>query len=358
MNRYLRQIQVPEFGKEGQEKLNKAKVLVVGAGGLGVPVLQYLTGMGIGTIGIVDGDRIEETNLHRQVIYSPSDVGKMKVEVCKVKLSLQNPEMNLQTYPSFLNKENALTLIGKYDLVVDATDNFATRYLINDACVLLKKPFIYGALQFFEGHVSVFNYQNGPTYRCLYPNPPDPGQVPDCNQAGVLGIVPGIIGSFQALEALKVISGIGEPLSGQLLVMDLLGQSQYKIKLKPNPSYTNLHTLADTYEVPLCQTETSPTLSVEEWMNWDKEHVLIDVRETHEYKAGHVPQAVSWPLSKIQGKLPDLPKGKPWILMCQMGGRSQKAIHYLKESHPELELFNLEGGYGRWKQVAKQTSET
>ncbi len=357
MNRYLRQIQVPEFGQEGQDKLRKAKVLVVGAGGLGVPVLQYLTGMGIGSIGIVDGDRVDLTNLHRQVLYSQSDVGKLKVEVCKTKLNQQNPELNLNIYPYFLDKSNALPIIGDYDIVVDATDNFATRYLINDACLILGKPFVYGALQLFEGHVSVFNHKGGPTYRCLYPSPPGVGEVPNCNEAGVLGIVPGIIGSYQALEAIKNISGIGQPLSGQLLVMDLLNQSQYKIKLKPNPKYTQLSKLADHYEVPSCETSNPEKMSVEEWMAWEKDHVLVDVREVHEFQAGHVPKAISFPLSRIQGKLPELPRDKPWVLMCQMGGRSRKAIQFLKTQHPELELINLEGGYGRWKQVAKQTKE-
>ncbi len=358
MNRYLRQIQVPEFGQEGQDKFKKAKVLVVGAGGLGIPVLQYLTSMGIGTIGLVDGDRVDLTNLHRQVLYAQPDIGKLKVEICKTKLTRQNPDLNLNVYPHFLEKNNALSIIEGYDLVVDATDNFATRYLINDACVLLGKPFVYGALQFFEGHVSVFNHKGGPTYRCLYPNPPGPGEVPDCNEAGVLGIVPGIIGSLQALEAIKVISGLGKPLSGQLLVIDLLTQSQYKIKLKPNPKYTRLSGLAEHYEVPSCEVSLPQKISVEEWMAWEREHVLIDVREAPEFKAGHLPNAISLPLSQIQGKLPELPKDRPWVLMCQMGGRSQKAIQYLKSLHPELELINLEGGYGRWKQVAKQTSET
>jgi molybdopterin/thiamine biosynthesis adenylyltransferase len=199
--RYSRQIVLKGFGAEAQEKLQHSKVLVVGAGGLGVPALQYLAGMGVGTIGIIDGDTIGISNLNRQVLYYESEVGLTKAGVASKKLFQQNPSINVQTVQAFLSVDNALDIIEKYDLVIDATDNFSARYLINDACVILGKPFIYGAIQEYEGHVSVFNFNGGPTYRCLYPDFPSPGEIPDCNTAGVLGVVPGIIGTHQALEA-------------------------------------------------------------------------------------------------------------------------------------------------------------
>ena len=219
-NRYIRQTLLKGFGVKAQEKLKQAKVLVVGAGGLGVPVLQYLNAMGVGVLGIVESDTIDLSNLQRQVIYGEGDVGLSKLAVIKQKLEAQNSETKINAYDTFLHKDNALEIIKNYDLVVDATDNFPTRYLINDACVLLNKPFVYGALHEFEGQVSVFNYKSGPTYRCLFPTMPSKGEMPDCNENGVLGIVPGIIGNLQALEAVKVITGIGKPLSGTLLIFD------------------------------------------------------------------------------------------------------------------------------------------
>ena len=208
--RYTRQTILKGFGPEGQQKLAEAKVLVVGAGGLGVPVLTYLNAMGVGKIGIVDNDVVSITNLHRQVLYAQSDVGQSKVMAALVKLKAQNPATNLVVYNSFLDTKNALEIVAEYDVVVDTSDNFPTRYLVNDACVILKKPFIYGALHGYEGQVSVFNYQGGPTYRCLFPKMPMENEVPNCNEHGVLGIIPGIIGNLQALETVKVITGIRE----------------------------------------------------------------------------------------------------------------------------------------------------
>jgi molybdopterin/thiamine biosynthesis adenylyltransferase/rhodanese-related sulfurtransferase len=350
-SRYIRQLQLPNFGKEGQEKLRVAKVLVVGAGGLGVPVLQYLAGMGVGTLGIVDADTVSISNLHRQVIYDLEDVGEPKVEACQKKLSRQNPEIELKTYSFFLTPENALGTIADYDVIVDATDNFAARYLINDACVILGKPFIYGALQYFEGQVSVFNYQGGPTYRCLFPTPPDAGQIPDCNQAGVLGIVPGIIGSYQALETIKILTQLGMVLSGELLILDLLGHGNYRMKLKTNPENLKITRLAANYESPVCQNFAS--ITPEELMAWYETRqpfFLIDVRESHEFAQGHLENAQSMPLSKLENLPLDSLKKNPVVVMCQMGSRSEKAIQLLQTKIPDITLLNLSGGINQWYQ--------
>lgn len=348
-NRYQRQLQLPGFGEPGQQKLAQAKVLVIGAGGLGVPVLQYLAAMGVGRLGVVDADRVSLSNLHRQVIYTSADVGQLKVECCAEKLEKQNPDIYLRIYPHFLSPDNALDIVKDYDLVVDATDNFNARYLINDACVILGKPFVYGALQQFEGHVSVFNHQGGPTYRCLYPTPPTSGQIPDCNTAGVLGIVPGLIGSYQALETIKIITGIGTPLSGTLMVFDFLDNSQYQIKLSAKPENKNIRSIQVAEKPDSCLTKES--ISAEELLKWIQEEKplnLIDVREAEEYVHGHLENSVSLPLSQLNGSLPDLAEDQLWVILCQQGGRSKKAIQYLKEKHPPLSLLNLEGGMSAW----------
>lgn len=349
LNRYQRQLQLPGFGTEGQQKLANAKVLVIGAGGLGVPVLQYLTGMGVGTLGIVDADQVSLSNLHRQVIYTPADVGQLKVDCCVEKLKKQNQDVQFHTYPLFLSPDNALEIVKDYDLVVDATDNFDARYLINDACVILNKPFVYGALQQFEGHLSVFNYQGGPTYRCLYPNPPSEGQIPDCNTAGVLGIVPGLIGSYQALEAIKIIAGLGTPLSGVLQVFDFLHNSQYQIKLTAKPENRTIREIKTPETLPLCAADDNISAEqLSDWIRGKKAFQLIDVREVREYQAGHLETAFSLPLSRLNGRLPDIPTDQPWVIMCQQGGRSKKALQYLKERQPGLTLFNLDGGMNGW----------
>ncbi|MCB9204127.1 MAG: HesA/MoeB/ThiF family protein [Flavobacteriales bacterium] len=232
--RYNKQIALPEVGEAGQQKLAEANVLVVGAGGLGCPVLQYLVAAGIGTIGIVDGDVVNETNLHRQVLYTKSDVGKPKVEVAAERLDQLNPEVIINTYSEFLTAKNAMDIVANYDLIVDATDNFAARYRINDVCVKLDKPFVYGAIHRFEGQVSVFNYKGGPTYRCFFPEYPTENQIPNCNETGVLGVLPGIVGTYQATEVLKMILGIGEVLSGKLMTLNLLTNSTRTFEFSRN----------------------------------------------------------------------------------------------------------------------------
>lgn len=229
--RYDKQIALPEVGEVGQRKLAEANVLVIGAGGLGCPALQFLAASGIGTIGIVDGDVVNETNLHRQVLYTKSDVGKPKVEIAAERSFQLNPEVKINTYSEFLTAKNATDIVANYDLIVDATDNFAARYRINDICVKLDKPFVYGAIHRFEGQISVFNYKGGPTYRCLFPEYPTEKQIPNCNETGVLGVLPGIVGTHQATEVLKMILGIGEVLSGKLMTLNLLTNSSQIFEL-------------------------------------------------------------------------------------------------------------------------------
>lgn len=232
--RYNKQIALPEVGEAGQQKLAEAKVLVIGAGGLGCPALQYLVAAGIGTIGIVDGDVVNETNLHRQVLYTKSDVGKPKVKVAAERLYQLNPEVKINTYSEFLTAKNAMDIVANYELIVDATDNFAARYRINDICVKLDKPFVYGAIHRFEGQISVFNYKGGPTYRCLFPDKPAENQIPNCNETGVLGVLPGIVGTYQTTEVLKMILGVGEVLSGKLMTLNLFTNSNQVFEFSRN----------------------------------------------------------------------------------------------------------------------------
>lgn len=349
-SRYNRQVQLPGFGEAAQQKLQQARVLVVGAGGLGVPVLQYLTGMGVGIIGMIDGDSISLTNLHRQVLYTERDVGQLKVRVAAKKLAELNSSVHLQPYPTVLTPENALDLIQCYDLVIDATDNFEARYLINDACVILGKPFVYGALYQFEGQVSVFNAHGGPTYRCLYPTPPSAKEIPDCNTAGVLGVVPGLIGCQQALEAVKVITGLGESLSGQLLLLDCLHLHHRKIKLKANPENQNIQSLQASYQAVSCT--LVPEIAVQqvcEWLSSGKRFLLLDVREPDEFSRGHLQKALLTPLSKFYSQIEQVPLHLPIVLVCQQGTRSRRAAELLLDKQKDLEVYSMTGGMGAWK---------
>jgi adenylyltransferase/sulfurtransferase len=292
---------------------------------------------------------VNHTNLHRQILYTPDDVGKLKVDCCVQRLKKQNPEVQVMGFPVFLTPENALSIIEKFEVIVDATDNFHTRYLINDACVILNKPFVYGAIQYFEGHVSVFNYHGGPTYRCLYPTPPSQDQIPDCNTAGVLGIVPGLVGCQQALETIKIITGIGKPLSGTLQVYDFLNNSQYSIQLKAKEENKNLKSIQEKATPASCASEQ--IISAQNLLNWIEENKsfnLLDVREPPEFRQMHLNKAFSFPLSQLIKGLPDLPKDLPWVVICQQGGRGRKAVQYIQEVEPEVQLLNLEGGLSEW----------
>jgi adenylyltransferase/sulfurtransferase len=348
--RYIRQVQLPGFGQEAQQKLLQSSVLVIGAGGLGVPVLQYLTGMGIGKIGIVDGDTISLSNLHRQVLYAQDEIGLPKAEVAARKLSALNPSIKIKHYSSFLSVDNALQLIEDYDLVIDATDNFSARYLVNDACVILSKPFIYGAIHQYEGHISVFNFNDGPTYRCLYPTVPSVAQIPDCNTAGVLGVVPGLIGLHQALETVKLLTGIAKTLSGFLQVFDFLNGDEYKIKLIANPENKSITTLKANYDLPVCDTANNVSATeLHEWYLSGKDFFLLDVREPHEFQKAHLKNAHLIPLNKLDKQYTNIPDSIPLITLCHTGSRSGKAVMILKEKNKDLTVYNLKGGMQQWK---------
>lgn len=346
-DRYNRQTILKGFGEQGQQKLSNAKVLVVGAGGLGVPVLTYLNAMGVGAISIVDNDVVSVSNLHRQVLYDESDIGKRKVEVSLRKLKAQNPETELTGYNTFLTLENALKIIAGYDIVVDATDNFPTRYLINDACVILKKPFVYGALHGFEGQISVFNHLGGPTYRCLFPNMPKEEEVPNCNEHGVLGIVPGIVGNLQALETVKVVTGIGEVLSGKLLLYNGLSQTVLKMKFPLVSENLKIIHLANDYDFSCDSSIPSIKANAFETLLIEKELQILDVRSHEEYETGYLPNTMNIPLSDLEHSIWEIPKNQSIYVICQSGIRSRKAITILQEQFPEQEFINVEGGMNK-----------
>ncbi|MRH99080.1 sulfurtransferase [Kriegella sp. EG-1] len=346
--RYNRQTILKGFGLDAQQQLLDAKVLVIGAGGLGIPVLTYLNAMGVGTLGIVEQDIVSESNLHRQVIYSESDIGRPKIEVIKEKLTAQNTTTKLITYNTFLVKENALKIIADYDIVVDASDNFPTRYLVNDACVILKKPFVYGALHGYEGQVSVFNYKDGPTYRCLFPNMPKFDEVPNCNEHGVLGILPGIIGNLQALEAIKVLTGIGEVLSGKLLIFSALEQTYQKIKFKVLPENLLITKLQETYNwFNPCEVITSISASkIQELIANSSQ--IIDLRTNDEYADFHLAKSIHIPLNTIDQNLDKIDFSNPVYLLCQSGKRSQLAYKKLVQAYPKTLFYNISGGLNQY----------
>ena len=345
--RYSRHLLLSEIGLEGQEKLKATKVLVIGAGGLGCPALLYLTAAGVGTIGIIDHDTVDFSNLQRQVLYEESDIGQPKVACAKAHLSAQNPFINILTFQTQLTSQNALEIIADFDFVIDGSDNFATRYLVNDACVMLDKPFIYGAIHRFSGQVAVFNYQNGPTYRCLFPEPPLPGEVPSCSEAGVLGVLPGIIGSFQATEALKMITGIGEVASGKLLLIDTLTLEFNKLNIKKVEKNSQIDQLID-YEAFCGGGDTVENIQemapaeLRKLMEEQTNFQLIDVREQFEYNNHNIGGKLI-PLNELESRISEISKEEMVVVHCQSGGRSKKAVEILKKRGFE-DVFNLAGG--------------
>ncbi|WP_419210999.1 molybdopterin-synthase adenylyltransferase MoeB [Maribacter sp. X9] len=345
--RYQRQTILKGFGHAGQQKLTSAKVLVVGAGGLGAPVLSYLNAMGVGTLGIVDNDTVSLSNLHRQVLYTEKMIGLPKVVAAKSQLQAQNSNTNIKLYQTFLSISNALDILESYDIVVDATDNFPTRYLINDACVLLNKPFIYGALHGFEGQVSVFNYQNGPTYRCLFPKMPSADAIPNCNEHGVLGILPGIVGNLQALETIKVVTGIGDVLSGTLLLFDGLSQRTQRMKFSLNPDNKEIRSLATSYDFDCdVQFKTIEAIGVKRLMV-DGTIELLDVRTLEEFQELHLQGATHIPLNELEKRAGELRRESPVYVICQSGIRSRKAILTLQKLFPESEFIQVIGGMNK-----------
>ncbi|MEN7550195.1 molybdopterin-synthase adenylyltransferase MoeB [Rapidithrix thailandica] len=366
--RYSRHLILPEFGEEAQLRLKQSNVLIVGAGGLGCPVLQYLTAAGVGKIGIVDFDEIQDSNLQRQVLYTTEHIGRKKAEVAREILSLQNPYVQFTTYLQPFTSQNALEIVEGYDLVVDCTDNFATRYLINDVCVLLNKPYIYGAIFKFEGQVSVFNYTDengaqGPTYRCLFPAPPSPGEVPSCAEIGVIGVLPGYIGMLQANEAVKVLTGIGKVLNGELMVVDLLEMSTQKFVIQRNPESAKVEGLIDYEEfcgVSLPQ-EPMKTLTVqelEEKLSQGEAWQLLDVRELYEFEICHLEHARLIPMQTVSERLHEVDKEKPTVVYCHHGGRSAHVVQELETKYGYKNLYNLEGGIHAWAMLVDDEMET
>jgi adenylyltransferase/sulfurtransferase len=361
--RYNRHIIIPEFGLEAQQKLKAAKVLVVGSGGLGSPVLLYLAAAGIGTIGIVDFDVVDDSNLQRQVLFGVESVGKSKVEAAKRRLEALNPHINIILYNTQLTSQNALDIVKDYDVVADGTDNFPTRYLVNDACVLLNKTNIYASIFQFEGQVSVFNYRNdkgelGPNYRDLYPAPPPPGLVPSCAEGGVLGVLPGIIGSLQALEVIKVITGVGEPLAGRFYIFDALNFESRTFNISrrednpingKNPSITALIDYEQFCGVKAVE-KPIKEITPEELYNWQvkgEPFQLIDVREQHEYDLVNI-GAELIPLATVTDNADRISRDTKVVVHCKMGGRSAKAIRELEEKFGFTNLYNLKGGILRY----------
>ena len=335
--RYSRHLLLPEIGLAGQLKLKAARVLVVGCGGLGCPVLQYLAAAGVGTLGLLDFDTVDESNLQRQVLYGTADVGRPKAVVATEKLRAQNPFIKLHAHQVLLSAANALELFGGYDMVLDCSDNFATRYLVNDACVLLGKPLVFGAIFKFEGQVTVFNYQSGPTYRCLHPVPPAPGEVPNCAQIGVLGVLPGLLGTLQATEALKIILDVGEVLSGRLLLVDALGMRFQTIRFRPVAANQQLAGLASDYaafcgEAPL-ETTAAPVTELtadelKEWQRSGRSLQLIDVREPHEHARRSIGGRLL-PLGQLAARLAEIEPDVPVVVHCASGVRSRQAARLL-----------------------------
>lgn len=339
---YNRHLILDKIGEQGQLKLKKAKVLVIGAGGLGCPVLQYLSAAGVGNIGIIDDDVVDQSNLQRQILYTIDDIGLSKAKVAAKRLSSLNPYIKFDVYQEKLTRENAIRLFKKYDIVVDGSDNFSTRYLANDAAVIANKPLVYGAIFKFEGQVSVFNYNKSATYRCLYPTPPQPDESPNCSEIGVLGVLPGIIGSFQANETIKIICGIGNVLSNKLLLYNTLTMQQVTLNYQKNTKI-DIQKLEENYDV-FCGIEFDiEEITLTSLKSNISDYNLLDVREDDERINYHI-GGQHIPLSDLKSRLEEVNVDKSLVVYCKSGVRSTKAIRILKEYFPSLKLINLKGG--------------
>jgi molybdopterin/thiamine biosynthesis adenylyltransferase/rhodanese-related sulfurtransferase len=364
LRRYARHILLPEVGLEGQKKLKAARVLAVGAGGLGSPLTLYLAAAGIGTLGVVDFDVVDESNLQRQIIHGTSDLGRPKLESARETIEDINPNVNVETFGEPLSSENALEIFEDFDVIVDGTDNFPTRYLVNDASVLTGKPNVYGSIFRFEGQASVFYAEEGPCYRCLYPEPPPPGLVPSCAEGGVLGILPGAIGTIQATETVKLILGIGEPLIGRLLLYDALGMRFREMKLRKdpncpvcgeNPTVTELIDYQEFCGIPQAnaqaQADEVPEITVQELegrlRNGSRVSVL-DVREPHEYEVANIGARLI-PLAELPERLVELDRDETLAVHCKSGGRSARAVKLLKEAGFQ-NVYNVRGGIDAWSE--------
>ncbi len=360
--RYSRHLIMPEVGMDGQLKLKQAKVLCVGAGGLGSPLALYLAAAGVGRLGIVDFDVVDFTNLQRQVIHDTNDVGRPKLASARETLHDINPHVEVVAHETRLTSENALDILKDYDVIADGTDNFPTRYLVNDACVLLSKPNVYGSIFRFEGQAAVFYAKEGPCYRCLYPEPPPPGLVPSCAEGGVLGVLPGIIGSIQALETIKLIVGKGRPLVGRLILFDALSLKFRELKLRKNPdcpicgAHPTITKLIDYEEFCGIRGEehVAPTkvpeitaLEVKKWMDERKPFVLIDVREPHEFQICRIPGSTLVPLGDVPKRMNELNSADEIVVHCRSGQRSAQAVQLLMKAGFR-KIHNLKGGVLAW----------
>ena len=365
LNRYSRHLVLPEVGVDGQERIKQGRILIVGAGGLGSPAALYLAAAGIGKIGIVDFDKVDENNLQRQIIHSTEDIGTLKTESAKNSINNLNPNVKVETYDVKLNSKNAMEIIKNYDVVIDASDNFPTRYLVNDACVLLKKPNVYGSIFRFEGHASVFNFDYGPCYRCLFPNPPPKEDVPSCAEGGVLGILPGIIGTIQATEALKIILRKVDVLSGRFLVYDALAMTFKELKLGKNKNcpicgenprvrelidYEQFCNMKEEEEKSLEEDEIS-VHQLKKMSESNEDFILVDVREEHEWDICKIEGARLIPLSRIINGdidiLENINMDKQIVLHCHTGARSAEALNILRNKGFK-NLKNLVGGIDAW----------
>jgi len=364
LSRYSRHLILPEVGMEGQRKLKAARVLCVGTGGLGSPLAFYLGAAGIGTLGLVDFDVVDASNLQRQIIHSTKDIGRKKLDSAEEKLKALNPALNVVKHETMLSSANALEILKDYDVVADGTDNFPTRYLVNDACVLLGKPNAYGSIFRFEGQASVFATEEGPCYRCLYPEPPPPGLVPSCAEGGVLGILPGLVGVIQATEVIKLILGKGSPLIGRLLLVDALGMRFRELKLRKNPQCPvcgenpTVKELIDYQHfcgiVPESKEERAlkngiPQLSVKEFkrrIDAGEDMFLLDVREPYEYQIAQIGGKLI-PQNDVPQRLAEIPRDREIVVQCRSGARSQKIAEFLKQSGYS-QVVNLAGGILAW----------
>lgn len=360
--RYSRHLILPEVGLEGQRKIRNARVLTIGTGGLGSPLGLYLAAAGVGTLGVVDFDVVDQSNLQRQIIHGTKDVGRPKIESAKERLLDVNPNVNVEAFEMALTSENALELFKDFDVVVDGTDNFQTRYLVNDAAVLTGKPNVYGSIFRFEGQASIFWAKKGACYRCLYPEPPPPGLVPSCAEGGVLGVLPGIVGTIQANEVLKVILGAEGILLNRLLLFDAWTMKFRELKLRKNPNCAlcgdnpSIKELVDYdafcgLNVPMEEElpyEEITAVELNRWINSNIDLQIIDVREPHEFEFAKIPGAQLIPLGQIVNRVCEIPKGKTTVVQCKGGVRSAKAIGYLKDAGFEGRLINLKGGISAW----------
>ena len=358
--RYDRHLILPEVGSEGQRKLKNARVLVIGAGGLGAPAAMYLAAAGVGHLGLVDFDVVESSNLQRQIIHGTSSVGQPKTASAKDRLFNINPNISIETHPTRLTSANAFAIIRNYDIVVDGTDNFPTRYLVNDACVMLGKPNVYGSVFRFEGQASVFGAQGGACYRCLYAEPPEPGVVPSCAEGGVLGVLPGIIGTIQANETIKLILGIGKPLSNRLLLFDSLQMQFRELKFGrdpkcpvcgEHPSITgliNYEQFCNPHENGGNLTDEITVIQLKSLLDLGQQVQLIDVRESFEYDFVHLPNSTLIPLGQISHRIHELDPVRTAIILCKSGSRSKRAINLMQQAGYTGVLVNLKGGIAAW----------